>query len=116
MEFTIGDASHVTGGVALPDDGELITARLQMAIKAIFGNVELTAKKPGVIAILEIDILHRIEDAFPMQKISRLVAPEAIRIVDTAIVLDLIFGHVREVRTLTGTFDDGIDVFERSCG
>ena len=49
VQFRVGDAVHVVLRFALPDDGGLLAACLEMAVEAVDGDVELAVLKPSVL-------------------------------------------------------------------
>ena len=76
------------GIVGLPDDGDLVTAGSQMPIQAVVGHIQLAALEPLDVKVVgaEAVVHHRVELFAPGDEFLRLLGPEAIGVIDRALV------------------------------
>ena len=91
VQFTIADLAVFIGVVALPDKSRLITTALQMAVKAVVGDIEFAPLKPFDSAAIEIPLRDLIPRFEPGEKLVSLLGPETIRVVDRVLIHRLIF-------------------------
>ncbi|CEG10123.1 hypothetical protein BN961_03558 [Afipia felis] len=85
VQLAIGDVARFRRIVALPDDGGLVAALLQMPVDAVVGGVENTILEPfdRDLAEFERGVLHLGERLDPVHPLGRL-APEPVRVLDRA--------------------------------
>ena len=89
MQLRVGDALHFLFRLALPDNGGLLAARLEMAVEAVDGEVELAVLKPGVLDLPRggVPVVLAGDGGLlePFQRV-RLLQPELIRLAEGALI------------------------------
>ncbi len=87
VQLAIGDLLFLGRVVALPDDGDLVAARRQMAVDAVGGNIERAVLEPfdRHVAGAERGVLHLRVRLDPVDAAADL-APKALRVGDRALV------------------------------
>ncbi len=80
VQFPVSDHLVFRGVIPLPDDGDLIRPLLQMAIDAVYADIELAALEPGDFPFAQIALTHLVPLFVPGQKGVGLLRPEPIRV------------------------------------
>jgi hypothetical protein len=88
VELAIGDLLIDVGIVALPDQGHLVAAGVQVAVQAVVGHVELAAGEPFDVQVLRVeapvgDLVPFLEPAYI---VLCLLGPEAVGVLHRALV------------------------------
>ena len=86
VQLPVGDFLVFLGVVTFPDDGDLIAAGRQMAVQAVVADVELGALEPANVALGEIPVQHLVPGLEPSDELIGLLRPEALRVIDRALV------------------------------
>jgi hypothetical protein len=83
VQLAIGDLPVVRRVVALPDDGDLVGARLEVAVDAVVGDVRHAVMEPAnrYVGIGEIDVLDLAVGLEPVDALA-LLGPEPFRVAD----------------------------------
>ena len=114
MQVAIGDAAVGAGGIAFPQDGDLIGAGFQMPVDAVGRDVQLSVGEPvdAEIRLVETGVLHAGEGRDPVQT-PGLFAPIAVRIgLGGVIGLGVAFRiHGRAI----GPFGNGVNMGAHAC-
>ena len=99
VQFRVGDALHVLLRFALPDDGGLVAARLEMAVEAVHRDVELAVVKPGVLDFprggVPVELARVPGRLEPLQRL-RLFQPEFLRLAEGALIQRVVLRGVEE--------------------
>jgi hypothetical protein len=102
VKLAVGDLFVVLGIIALPDDGNLIAPAIEVTVQAVVADIELGTLKPLDLGVVEIELTDLVPFLAPAYELFGLLAPEAVWIIDRALVRLLVrlFVDVSALREL----------------
>jgi hypothetical protein len=86
VQFAVGDLFVDVGVVTLPDDRDLVAARLEVAVQAVDADVELAPLEPADVRLVVVVVEDAVPRLRPGQELLGLLGPETLRVVHRALV------------------------------
>ena len=117
VQFFVGEFLVVGRFVAFPDQGYLVAAFFQVAVKAVVGNIQFAAQEPFQIDFVfaEFPVLHLVPLLEPGDIFLGDAGPELVIVVNGFIIQLLVLFPAFEIRFFAEFFRHRIYAFQSTC-
>mmetsp|Transcript_25203 Transcript_25203/g.37105 ORF Transcript_25203/g.37105 Transcript_25203/m.37105 type:complete len:325 (-) Transcript_25203:44-1018(-) len=97
QDLSVREALALAGFICFPDERGLVTTECDVPVDAVHGHVQLSVHEPRNVAMFKSAHGNCVERSRPVQRVTRLLAPESVGIVDGLLVHLLVHFHFLNV-------------------